>query len=198
MEEIKLPSTIRKIGAFAFQSNNLKSFEASEDLEEIKEGAFMNNRIGTLDLKDKLIKIGDAAFHINHIYAIVLPESVQEIGRSAFRQNGALHLMFIGNKVKTIGEMAFLSNKLESVNLSEQKQLKTIEVQAFSDNALSEVVLPPNLQTIREEAFKRNHLKEVKVHLHYLRLLLMLLIKMMGTNALIRKWLLGHIIILIC
>ena len=70
--------------------------------------------------------------------------------------------MFIGNKVKTIGEMAFLSNKLESVNLSEQKQLKTIEVQAFSDNALSEVVLPPNLQTIREEAFKRNHLKEVK------------------------------------
>ncbi|HEN6550691.1 TPA: leucine-rich repeat domain-containing protein [Streptococcus agalactiae] len=162
LEEIKLPSTIRKIGAFAFQSNNLKSFEASEDLEEIKEGAFMNNRIGTLDLKDKLIKIGDAAFHINHIYAIVLPESVQEIGRSAFRQNGALHLMFIGNKVKTIGEMAFLSNKLESVNLSEQKQLKTIEVQAFSDNALSEVVLPPNLQTIREEAFKRNHLKEVK------------------------------------
>lgn len=120
MEEVKLPSTIRKIGAFAFQSNNLKSFEASDDLEEIKEGAFMNNRIETLELKDKLVTIGDAAFHINHIYAIVLPESVQEIGRSAFRQNGANNLIFMGSKVKTLGEMAFLSNRLEHLDLSEQ------------------------------------------------------------------------------
>ncbi|HER0777077.1 TPA: leucine-rich repeat protein [Streptococcus pyogenes] len=163
LEEVKLPSTIRKIGAFAFQSNNLKSFEASDDLEEIKEGAFMNNRIETLELKDKLVTIGDAAFHINHIYAIVLPESVQEIGRSAFRQNGANNLIFMGSKVKTLGEMAFLSNRLEHLDLSEQKQLTEIPVQAFSDNALKEVLLPASLKTIREEAFKKNHLKQLEV-----------------------------------
>ncbi|EFR43576.1 leucine-rich repeat adhesin HupY/LrrG [Streptococcus pseudoporcinus] len=161
LEEVKLPSTIRKIGAFAFQSNSLTSFEASEDLEEIKEGAFMNNRLATLELNDKLTTIGDAAFHINHIYAIVIPESVQKIGRSAFRQNGAKNLIFMGNKVKSLGEMAFLSNALESLDLSEQKQLTEIPVQAFSDNALIEVILPPALQSIREEAFKKNHLKEL-------------------------------------
>lgn len=61
----------------------------------------------------------------------------------------------MGSKVKTIGEMAFLSNRLEHLDLSEQKQLTEIPVQAFSDNALKEVLLPASLKTIREEAFKR-------------------------------------------
>ncbi|EGJ27972.1 leucine-rich repeat adhesin HupY/LrrG [Streptococcus porcinus] len=161
LEEVKLPPTIRKIGAFAFQSNSLKTFEASENLEEIKDGAFMNNRLEILELNEKLTTIGDAAFHINHIYAIVIPESVQKIGRSAFRQNGAQNLMFMGDKVESLGEMAFLSNALESLDLSAQKQLREIPIQAFSDNALREVILPPALQSIREEAFKKNHLKEL-------------------------------------
>lgn len=163
LESVTLPSTIQKIGAFAFQSNNLESFEASEDLVDIGQGAFMNNRIEILALNDKLRVIGDAAFHINRIYAIVIPESVEVIGISAFRQNGAKHVVFMGDKLISIGEMAFLSNTLEEVDLSSLAGLKTIAVQAFADNHLRELKLPDNLIRIEAEAFKANRLQGVTV-----------------------------------
>ncbi|HEL0095986.1 TPA: leucine-rich repeat domain-containing protein [Streptococcus equi subsp. zooepidemicus] len=163
LERVTLPSTIQKIGAFAFQSNNLESFEASEDLVDIGQGAFMNNRIEILTLNDKLRVIGDAAFHINRIYAIVIPESVEVIGISVFRQNGAKHVVFMGDKLTSIGEMAFLSNTLEEVDLSSLAGLKTIAVQAFADNHLRELKLPDNLIRIQAEAFKANRLQGVTV-----------------------------------
>lgn len=123
----------------------------------------MNNRIEILALNDKLKVIGDAAFHINRIYAIVIPESVEVIGISAFRQNGAKHVMFMGDKLISIGEMAFLSNTLEEVDLSSLAGLKTIAVQAFADNHLRELKLPDSLMRIEAEAFKINRLQRVTV-----------------------------------
>ncbi|MGT2932569.1 leucine-rich repeat adhesin HupY/LrrG [Streptococcus catagoni] len=163
IEELILPSTIRKIGDFAFQSNNLTSFEANDDLEEIGQGSFMNNQIDILSLNDQLKIIGDAAFHINRIYAIIIPENVEKIGISAFRQNGATNLLFMGNKLREIGEMAFLSNALSDLDLSQLEALKTISVQAFADNLLTKLSLPKSLESISAQAFKTNLLKEVSV-----------------------------------
>ncbi|KHD44346.1 leucine-rich repeat adhesin HupY/LrrG [Streptococcus hongkongensis] len=163
IEELILPSTIKTIGDFAFQSNNLTSFEASEELEVIGQGAFMNNQIDVLDLNDKLKTIGDAAFHINRIHAIVIPENVEKIGISAFRQNGAQHLLFLGNKLSDLGEMAFLSNALTDINLSGLDNLKLIPVQAFADNLLETVALPPHLESISAQAFRTNRLSDMVV-----------------------------------
>lgn len=163
IEELILPSTIKTIGDFAFQSNNLASFEASEELEVIGQGAFMNNQIDVLDLNEKLKTIGDAAFHINRIHAIVIPKNVEKIGISAFRQNGAQHLLFMGNKLSELGEMAFLSNALTDIDLGGLDNLKVIPVQAFADNLLEKVALPPHLENISAQAFKTNQLSELVV-----------------------------------
>lgn len=163
IEELIIPSTIKTIGDFAFQSNNLISFEASEDLEVIGQGAFMNNQIVDLELKDSLKIIGDAAFHINRIHAIVIPENVEKIGISAFRQNGAQHLLFLGNELRDLGEMAFLSNAFSDIDLSDLDNLKVIPVQAFADNLLKTVALPPHLEAISAQAFKTNHLNDLVV-----------------------------------
>lgn len=163
IEELILPSTIKTIGDFAFQSNNLASFEASEELEVIGQGAFMNNQIDVLVLNEKLKTIGNAAFHINRIHAIVIPENVEKIGISAFRQNGAQHLLFMGNKLSELGEMAFLSNALTDIDLSGLDNLKVIPVQAFADNLLEKVALPPHLENISAQAFKTNQLSELVV-----------------------------------
>ncbi|WP_159583309.1 leucine-rich repeat adhesin HupY/LrrG [Streptococcus halichoeri] len=161
IKSLELPATIKKIGAFAFQSNNLESFEASDDLEEIGQGAFMNNAIESLTLNEKLKVIGDAAFHINRISAIVIPENVETIGLSAFRQNGAKHLLFLGNKISKIGEMAFLSNALDALDLSALLGLEEIGVQTFAHNHLKTIQLPAALTAIHEEAFKNNAIEEV-------------------------------------
>lgn len=165
IESIKLPDSITKIGDFSFQSNNLTEFTASADLKEIGKGAFMNNKIEILDLgiDGKVELIDDAAFHINNISAIVIPESVKKIGISAFRQNGSSFVMFMGGNVEDLGEMAFLSNAITELDLTNLTKLKKINVQTFASNEIETLKLPENLEEISEEAFKINKLQNVEL-----------------------------------
>ncbi len=161
LKSIKLPKTVKKIGKFAFQSNYLTEFEAPEALKIIGDGAFMNNKIDTLELGENTEIIGSSAFHINKLFAIVIYPNVKEIGISAFRNNDAQNVMFMGDKVEKIGEMAFCNNKIDELDLSLLTKLKEIPVQAFYKNSITKVTLPENLESVKEEAFRYNNLKEI-------------------------------------
>ncbi|WP_311433220.1 leucine-rich repeat protein, partial [Finegoldia magna] len=161
LKSIKLPKTVKKIGKFAFQSNYLTDFEAPEALKIIGDGAFMNNKIETLELGENTEIIGSSAFHINKLFAIVIYPNVREIGISAFRNNDAQNVMFMGDKVEKIGEMAFCNNKIDELDLSLLTKLKEIPVQAFYKNSITKVTMPENLESVKEEAFRHNNLKEI-------------------------------------
>ena len=161
LKSVKLPKTVKKIGKFAFQSNYLTEFEAPEALKIIGDGAFMNNKIEMLELGENTEIIGSSAFHINKLFAIVIYPNVREIGISAFRNNDAQKVMFMGDKVEKIGEMAFCNNKISELDLSLLTKLKEISVQTFYKNSITKVTLPENLESVREEAFRYNNLKEV-------------------------------------
>ena len=161
LKSVKLPKTVKKIGKFAFQSNYLTEFEASEALKIIGDGAFMNNKIEMLELGENTEIIGSSAFHINKLFAIVIYPNVREIGISAFRNNDAQNVMFMGDKVEKIGEMAFCNNKISELDLSLLTKLKEISVQTFYKNSITKVTMPGNLESVREEAFRYNNLKEI-------------------------------------
>ena len=161
LKSIKLPKTVKKIGKFAFQSNYLTEFEAPEALKIIGDGAFMNNKIEMLELGENTEIIGSSAFHINKLFAIVIYPNVREIGISAFRNNDAQNVMFMGDKVEKIGEMAFCNNKISELDLSLLTKLKEIPVQTFYKNSITKVTMPENLESVKEEAFRYNNLKEI-------------------------------------
>ena len=161
LKSIKLPKTVKKIGKFAFQSNYLTEFEAPEALKIIGDGAFMNNKIDTLELSENTEIIGSSAFHINKLFAIVIYPNVREIGISAFRNNDAQYVRFMGDKVEKIGEMAFCNNKISELDLSLLTKLKEISVQTFYKNSITKVIMPENLESVKEEAFRHNNLKEI-------------------------------------
>ncbi|MGN5980742.1 leucine-rich repeat protein, partial [Finegoldia magna] len=161
LQSVKLPKTVKKIGKFAFQSNYLTEFEAPEALKIIGDGAFMNNKIEMLELGENTEIIGSSAFHINKLFAIVIYPNVREIGISAFRNNDAQNVMFMGDKVEKIGEMAFCNNKISELDLSLLTKLKEISVQTFYKNSITKVTLPENLESVKEEAFRYNNLKEI-------------------------------------
>ena len=162
LQSVKLPETVKKIGKFAFQSNYLTEFEAPEALKIIGDGAFMNNKIEMLELGENTEIIGSSAFHINKLFAIVIYPNVREIGISAFRNNYAQNVMFMGDKVEKIGEMAFCNNKISELDLSLLTKLKEISVQTFYKNSITKVTMPENLESVKEEAFRYNNLKEIE------------------------------------
>ena len=161
LEKVIFPASLKKIGDFAFQSNNLTELELPEGLEEIGAGAFMNNKIDSLLLNDQLKTIGAAAFHINRISAIVLPENLESLGFSAFRQNGAQNLIILSSKLRYLPATSFAQNNLEEVDLTLASALESIDVQAFAGNRLKQLLFPAGLKSIGSEAFKTNQLKTV-------------------------------------
>ncbi len=163
LESVTLPNSIEKIGNFAFQSNYITELDVQdcENLTEIGKGAFMNNKISTLNLNDHLKLIDDAAFHINNLEFVFIPKNVEKIGISAFRNNKINMLLMNSEKLSEIGEMAFLGNAIAQVDLTQTPNLKTIGVQAFAGNLITSVNLPYGVEEIREEAFRKNSIKEV-------------------------------------
>lgn len=161
IETVKFPLTLEKIGDYAFQSNSIEEFEANASLKYIGQGAFMNNQIMDVKFNKALVKIDNAAFHINQIYYIEIPENVEYIGFSAFRNGTAMAVKFKTKKLSYIGEMAFLNNSIEEIELPEG--LEIIEPQTFAANKLSSLKLPSTVREIKEQAFAKNNFTEINL-----------------------------------
>lgn len=122
VKELKIPDTVKTIGAGAFAScSGLTKIEFSDKLTEIPEGVLM----GCANLKEA-----------------VLPESLETIGVGAFYGCSSLETLDIPDTVTTIGDYAFQRcYALKEMNIP-------AAVESFSETALIEC---PVIETITAE-----------------------------------------------
>lgn len=147
-----------------------------------------NPHLMTVDFsKNNTLKtIGDTAFASDQIASLVIPNTVESIGKSAFASNSALETLTLSDSLQTIGDSAFAyDTKLTKVDFSKNSTLKTIgDIAFYSDpieslnlpstvtsigmkalgfnNAIETLTLPDSLQTIGDQAFVSNpNLKSV-------------------------------------
>ncbi|MDR3129467.1 MAG: leucine-rich repeat domain-containing protein [Tannerellaceae bacterium] len=159
---IKLPPTIRRIGASAFENTGLLTIELPSELEELGAGAFRGcfQLSGTLHLPKKLRKMGT----INRLKQEYVPGSFE----------GCVSLDSVvfhhGAKVDTIGEMTFgyCMNLKGEVILD---KVKAVGAGAFTHTSLSRIEIGGLVYiggytkgTLRfEGAFEGSKAKEVYV-----------------------------------
>ena len=86
IKKLFIPSTVVKIGSFAFQNCvNLKEVEIPSSVKEIEAGAFQNCvHLEKIILHEGLEKIGDFAFKNTCAASVEIPGSVKEIGSECF------------------------------------------------------------------------------------------------------------------
>ena len=88
---IKLPSTIKSIGVWAFAGCTFKEIELPEGLTSIGTNAFRGSQLTTLTLPGTTATIGDYAYSYNSsLTSVIIPLSVQSIGTGAFYYCSAL------------------------------------------------------------------------------------------------------------
>ena len=106
LEEVVLPSTLKKIGLGAFyQCKSLKTINL-EHVQFINKQAFAETAIRTANFAS-LVSFGDYAFQNSAITALDLPASCQSFGVGAFKDCiGLARVSFGANKVK-LGISAF-------------------------------------------------------------------------------------------
>ncbi|MBN2215685.1 MAG: leucine-rich repeat protein [Bacteroidales bacterium] len=142
-----LPSTLERIGSYAFSSNeiweiNLLSCTA---LRSIGTGAFEYNSLNYLDLRlcKVLETIDSYAFDCNMISIVYFPSSLVTIGECAFSFN-MIGWMNISQctALTSIGMEAFVCNLLTSLDLSGCTNLVEIGMGAFDGMELTGFTLP--------------------------------------------------------
>ncbi|KRK63568.1 adhesion exoprotein [Companilactobacillus tucceti DSM 20183] len=171
IESLVLPNTVESIGESAFANNSaLETLTLPDSLQTIGDKAFQFNINLTSVIFNKGLKtIGKQAFYSNKSLAsIIFNDGLTSIGSEAFgycNDSDNPHLLTVdfskNSTLKTIGDIAFYSDSIESLNLP--STVTSIGMKAFGfNNALETLTLPDSLQTIGEQAFVSNpNLKSV-------------------------------------
>ena len=155
MHSIEFPSTLKKIGAFAFSDcKKLGTLIFPSALNWIDEYAFSGCKsVSEIQFSNNLRFIGEAAFDYCSIRELILPDSIQEIGSRCFEGCQRLETVRWPANLKTIGYQIFKDcTNMQAVDLPEG--LETISAEAFQGcENLAQIALPSTLTTIGDNAF---------------------------------------------
>lgn len=160
---VKLPTNLTSIGKNAFYGCTLLTDEIHlpASLTSIGDNAFYGcTPTGNLKLPASLISIGKNAFR-NCIFltgTLKLPAELTIIGESAFGHcTGFTNVDFsTSTKLTEIGELAFSSEPLTSIDLSACIKLTKIDARAFYNCTKAEIKLPESITSIDTYAFGEN------------------------------------------
>lgn len=154
--EIKLPSTLRIIGTYAFSTTSkLTGIDLPTEQPLKLEGhAFYHSALESIIIPDNVTEMGQGVF--NYCQSLVSAEigtGLTVIPLSAFSQSTNLKTIKIGANVQSIGSKAFSSCKnLSEINLPDG--LKSIGESAFwGCKRITAINLPAGLETIPSSVF---------------------------------------------
>ena len=150
--EIKLPSTLKVIGADAFSKAQLTKLEIPEGVKDIGAGAFKSSVLTKLELPQTIETIGSNSFRNSQLKELEIPDSVKSIGEGAFYYS-TLETLVLNEGLERIGN-ATLTNTVNSKN-SEG---------AFYNAQLTKLELPDSLKEIGNASFYLSPLKELSLN----------------------------------
>ncbi len=171
LRSIELPSTLTSIGELAFSSSSaLRSVKISDKsnskLTNIGDQAFAEcGALESIDTSDTLTSIGYRAFyHCSALEAIDIPDTLTSMGREAFNGCSSLTYVNIPKGLTSIPDRAFVSAKLEEIELP--PNLETIGNFAFAASPLTSLEIPATVTSIGDSAFAGAKLKEIELPLN--------------------------------
>lgn len=164
IKEIKLPSTLKKIGYDAFSINQIESITFPQGIEEV--AGFNYNPLKEVVIPEGVKIVGYQVFqNCENLKSIQLPSTLEEIGDYAFEKCENLASISLGENITVIGDRAFNGcTSLKEIKLP--KTLKSLNTRAFMDcTSLSEIEIPENVEESRHSFymfFVGSSVKEVR------------------------------------
>lgn len=173
---VSLPSTLKGIGSYAFESaRSLSSITLPEGLEYIGEHAFDGAKLSSITIPSTVTSIGEGAFSCENmvrvnwnavdaiakgplsssIEKITFGEGVKRVPDELMRDCRGLVRAIFSSTIEEIGAGAFSGcESLKRIDWAENGRLKIIDNYAFGRcKSLNEFVLPKEVEVIDTLAF---------------------------------------------
>ena len=160
LQSITIPSSIEKIGAYAFYGCGALTtviFEENSRLTSIGESAFSGcSQLQAIEIPNSVTSMGNGAFSgCSQLQAIEIPNSVTSMGRSAFSSCSALTTVIFeeNGQLTSIEDTVFNScTQLQTLELP--NSVTSIGLYAFQDcSQLQSIEIPSSVTNITEYAF---------------------------------------------
>lgn len=165
-ENIKLPVSIKEIGAGAFKDcEDLESIIIPENVQIIKDDTFNGcESLGSVTFEGNIRGLGERAFYLcEELYSIQLPESCEEIGAEAFRLCYSLSNITLPSKLRYLGGYSLSQTAISTIVIP--STINTIKGGTFSQcKSLKNVTISEGVKTIEEYAFHSCAVLE-KIHI---------------------------------
>ena len=154
IQRMVFPEKLEKIGACAFEYNNLKAvnLESAQMLTSIGTSAFHGNHLVRVTIPDTVTELGGGAFAMNNIFFLTLSQNVTKIPQGCFSMNIFMSEVEIPDTVTEIGEEAFAGARLETLDIP--ASVTRIGKKAFHLHHLKSLHIPGNVKYIDDSAFE--------------------------------------------
>ena len=156
LSDIRIPSSVKKIGAYAFANNSyLSNVEFSSGLQEIGASAFAGcSVLYDVALPATVKEIGDYCFMDTNLKTFSAP-GIKKVPVSAFENCSRLSSVVLSGEMESIGAYAFKGcSSLRSIVVPEG--ITVIEPYTFQNcTSLTSVTLPESIREIGRYAFEK-------------------------------------------
>lgn len=163
LEKIILPEGITTIGDKAFSClKALKEINIPESVTSIGWASFYGcSSLQSIHLPEGITEISKMCFYnCSSLSEINIPDGVEAIRYYAFYGSKVTDIQ-LGSGLKTLEESAFYSCRNLSKVIFNSPELKTIGNSAFDQTAITELVLPQNLEEIGKSAFYWTNIESI-------------------------------------
>ena len=154
LSDIILPSTINKIGVYAFwRCTNLRNVTLPNKITQIGQYAFDESGIEKIDIPKSMQNLEGRVFGFcRNLVDVFIPEGLISIGSGAFCGCSSIIEINLPSSIEIIGSEAFAGcSNLKSINLPEG--LYDIGTKAFLNTQLNEVTIPSTVSTLNDYVF---------------------------------------------
>ncbi|MGJ0782859.1 MBG domain-containing protein [Lacticaseibacillus rhamnosus] len=163
---LNLPANVKTISGSAFYGSKVKTIAVAENSQLTTLGfqAFAFSTATAINLPDSLEQIGDQAFYGGKLVKVAFGPKLQSIGNLAFTEFGPLENVEFtrATALETIGDSAFAYNTINNA-ITLPPKLLTIGNAAFVGNKIPKLVLDDQLKTIGDTAFGYNQIQDALV-----------------------------------
>ncbi|WP_195916141.1 leucine-rich repeat domain-containing protein, partial [Streptococcus salivarius] len=161
LNEVVLPSTLRKIGDGAFRGTQLTRLTLPEGVTEIGYEAFSYSSLNEVVLPSTLTKIGSYAFRGTQLKNVTLPTSITDMGIEAFGGIDSLNSVFIPKKLSNAYGAFLGSQHLQRIHFEEG--ITKIVDGLFRGSGISSIRIPETVTEIGSDAFLNSRITNLYI-----------------------------------